>query len=146
MNSLVQFLLKLFGLGDNKFVEKLVTDVLLKQTLGKSSTSAMTGSTTDPTTDETAPSTTGGSPLEILMSQFQNKGLGNIFQSWVGTGKNDAITPEQVKDGIGDENLDVMAKKANLPVDILAEKLSKYLPGLIDKMTPGGKLPPNSGV
>jgi uncharacterized protein YidB (DUF937 family) len=125
MNALVQFVLKLIGLGDNRMVESLVKGVLLGG---------------NKPADGAAPAA-GSNPLEVLMKQFQDKGLGNIFSSWVGTGKNDAITPDQVKDGIGAEQMDAMAKKANLPVDVLAEKLSKYLPGLIDKMTPGGKVP-----
>lgn len=83
----------------------------------------------------------GPNPLEVLMNQFKDKGLGNIFASWVGTGKNEPVTPDQIKDGVGDEQMQAMAQKAGLPVDTLADKLAKYLPGLIDKMTPGGKLP-----
>lgn len=129
-NALIEFLLKMFGLGDKTMVEKLIRSVLLS---GNASTAAATADS------ELAP--TGGNPLEILMNQFKDKGLGNIFQSWVGTGKNEAVTADQIKEGVGDEQMEAMAKQAGLPVNILAEKLSKYLPGLIDKMTPGGKLP-----
>ena len=126
MSSMVQFILKLFGLGDNRLVDSLVKGVLL-------------GGGSKPA-DGSAPAA-GPNPLERLMNQFKDKGLGNIFSSWVGTGKNESVTPDQIKHGIGAAQMGEMAKKAGLPVDVLAEKLSKYLPGLIDKMTPGGKIP-----
>lgn len=126
MNSLVQFILKLLGLGDNAIVEKLVKGVLLG---GNKSA------------DPNGPNGSGN-PLEKLMAQFKDKGLGNIFASWVGGGKNEAVTPEQIKQGVGNGPLQSMAAKAGLPVDVMAAKLAQYLPGLIDKMTPGGKIPP----
>lgn len=132
-NALIQFILRLLGLGDSKLVDSLVKGVLLGG-------NKLTGGAT--LADGTAPAEgTGSNPLENLMSRFKDKGLGNIFQSWVGTGKNEDVTPEQIKQGIGADQMKEMAKKANLPVDTLAAKLSKYLPGLIDKMTPGGKMP-----
>lgn len=124
MGTLIQFLLKLFGLGDAASIEKLIKDVLLKKTGG-----ALTGGTSK-------------NPLEDLMNQFKDKGLGNIFQSWVGKGANHLITPDQIKHGIGNDQMAVLSSKAGIPIDELAQKLSKYLPGLIDKMTPGGTIHP----
>lgn len=121
MNALVQFIMKLLGLGDQSTIEKLIKSVLFG---GKS-----------------ADGSAGSNPLEDLMAQFKDKGLGDIFSSWVGTGKNAPISPDQVKEGVGEDRMTELARKAGLPVDDLAGKLAKYLPGLIDKMTPGGKLP-----
>ncbi|QEL18058.1 YidB family protein [Limnoglobus roseus] len=81
------------------------------------------------------------SPLGSLMKQFQEKGLGNIFNSWVGAGKNQAISPEEVQAGVGAEKMQEMSQKTGLSVSDLAKELSKYLPTVIDKMTPNGKLP-----
>lgn len=119
---MVQFILKLFGLGDRASIEKMIKEALLKK-----AGSAVTG---------------GKNPLDDLMGQFKDKGLGDIFQSWVGTGANRAITPDQVKHGLGDQ-FAPLAEKAGMPQDVLAQKLAKYLPGLVDKMTPGGAIPSN---
>ncbi len=129
-NALIEFVLKLFGLGDKSMVEKLVRSVLL----GGGRSVAATAADGDP-------AAAGGNPLEMLMKQFKDKGLGTIFQSWVGGGENQAVTPDQVKHGMGADKMAELATKSGLPVDVLAGKLAKYLPGLVDKMTPGGKLP-----
>lgn len=122
MQALIQFILKLFGLGDRASIEKLIKDAIIKRT-----GAAVSG---------------GKNPLDDLMNQFKDKGLGDVFQSWVGTGANRAITPDQVKHGLGDQ-LGALAAKAGIPQDVLAQKLAKYLPGVVDKLTPGGSIPSN---
>jgi len=120
MIAVIQYFLKLFGFSGSAMIEKLVQSVLLG---GKSST------------------TGGKNPLEDLMAQFKDNGLGSIVNSWVGTGKDEAITPQQVAQGIGLDKMNAMAAQAGMTQEKLAEKLAKYLPGMVDKMTPGGKLP-----
>ncbi len=127
MGTVIQFILSLFGQGDNAKIADLVKSVLLG-----GNKNAVVG------TDSSASS---GSPLGGLMEQFKNKGIGDLFKSWVGSGANQEITPEQVKEGIGHDKLNEMAQKSGLSVSDLASKLSKYLPGVIDKLTPSGKLP-----
>ncbi len=79
--------------------------------------------------------------LPALLERFKSAGLGHLVESWVGSGANAAATPEQIKQGLGSEKLSELAKQAGIPVDQLAEKLAKYLPQIIDKLTPGGKMP-----
>lgn len=83
----------------------------------------------------------GGGMLGDLMKQFQEKGLGNVFNSWVGTGKNEPISPDQVQEAVGPEKMNQMAQQTGLSVPDLAKQLAKHLPTLVDRMTPGGKLP-----
>jgi uncharacterized protein YidB (DUF937 family) len=124
MGNLIQFILRLLGMGDRASIERLIKNVVLKR-MGSSATGSG-GST--------------GNPLDGLMEQFKNKGLGDVFQSWVGTGRNAPISPRQVADGMGEERMREMSQQTGLPQPALAEKLAQYLPGLIDRMTPKGKI------
>jgi uncharacterized protein YidB (DUF937 family) len=82
---------------------------------------------------------TGG--LQGLIQSFQDKGLGGVVSSWVGTGENLPISAEQLTSVLGQNHLQEMAQKVGLPVDGLAEKLSGLLPQVVDQLTPNGEMP-----
>lgn len=82
---------------------------------------------------------TGG--LNGLVQQFASKGLGNIVNSWVGTGPNQTITSQQIQQGLGSDTIAQIASKVGLPADQLSSQLANLLPGLIDKLTPDGQIP-----
>ena len=82
---------------------------------------------------------TGG--LEGLMQTFNQQGLGDIISSWVGTGNNAAITPDQVQEVLGSDVIRQLAEKSGVSVEAAKAELSELLPGLIDKVTPEGKIP-----
>lgn len=120
MMKIIQFIFSLFGSS----MKQKIMDAIQGQLLGKASGGDA-----------------GGGMLGGLMKQFQEKGLGNIFNSWVGAGKNEPISPDQLTDAIGPEKMQAMSKKTGLSVDDLAQELAKHLPTAVDKMTPNGKLP-----
>jgi uncharacterized protein YidB (DUF937 family) len=82
---------------------------------------------------------TGG--LAGLVQTFKQQGLGDIISSWVGTGTNAPITPDQVQDGLGSDVIQQLAAKAGISVEAAKAQLAEILPGLIDKVTPGGEIP-----
>jgi uncharacterized protein YidB (DUF937 family) len=82
---------------------------------------------------------TGG--LNGLVQQFASKGLGDIVNSWVGTGPNKAITSEQIQSALGSDTVNQLAYKVGLPADQLSSQLATLLPGVIDKLTPNGQIP-----
>jgi uncharacterized protein YidB (DUF937 family) len=79
--------------------------------------------------------------LAGLVQAFQKNGLGDIVNSWVGTGKNVPISPEQIQQGLGGDFLKELASKAGLNPEAAKGQLAELLPGLVDKLTPDGKLP-----
>jgi uncharacterized protein YidB (DUF937 family) len=83
-------------------------------------------------------SSVGG--LAGIVQSFQKNGLGDIVNSWVSTGKNLPITPEQVKQGLGSDFLSQLAGKAGVSPDAASTQLSRLLPSVIDKVTPNGKI------
>lgn len=84
-------------------------------------------------------SSVGG--LGGLIQAFQKNGLGDIVNSWVSTGKNLPISPQQVQQGLGGDLLKQLASQAGLSTEAAGGQLASLLPGLIDKLTPDGKMP-----
>jgi uncharacterized protein YidB (DUF937 family) len=79
--------------------------------------------------------------LQGVVNEFENKGLGATVRSWVGTGPNQPISPEQVHQALGPELLQQLAAKSGLSVQELTQKLSQVLPKAVDTMTPNGSIP-----
>jgi len=82
--------------------------------------------------------------LQGIVAQFEKQGLGPTVQSWVGTGANQPISPDQVHQVFGSGMIAQIAAKAGMNPQDLAQKLSQVLPTAIDKLTPEGKVPPKS--
>lgn len=83
---------------------------------------------------------TGGG-LGSLIQRFEGAGLGNVAQSWVGNGPNQSITPQQLHGVLGEDKVQSMASQSGIPSHDLLSQLSQHLPGIIDRLTPGGHLP-----
>lgn len=83
----------------------------------------------------------GQGGLQNLISQFEAKGLGDIIGSWIGTGQNKSISPDQLQNVFGSDALSGIANKLGLNVDDLSAQLSNILPAVVDKLTPNGKIP-----
>jgi uncharacterized protein YidB (DUF937 family) len=79
--------------------------------------------------------------LQGVISEFENKGLGATVQSWVGTGPNQAISPEQLHSALGPDLLRQLSEKSGLSVEELTQRLSQVLPKAIDHLTPNGQVP-----
>jgi uncharacterized protein YidB (DUF937 family) len=79
--------------------------------------------------------------LAGLVRQFSEKGLGDAVNSWVGTGQNMPVTPQQIRQGLGADAVGELASKAGISQDQATSQLSELLPKLVDKLTPDGKIP-----
>ncbi len=84
---------------------------------------------------------TGG--LQGLIKTFQDNGLGNEVASWISTGQNMPITPDQILQVIGNDRLQSIAQKFGLSPQTLSSGLAEMLPHVIDKLSPNGQLPAN---
>jgi uncharacterized protein YidB (DUF937 family) len=76
--------------------------------------------------------------VQGVVAQLEQQGLGGTVRSWVGTGANMAITPDQIHQAFGSDVVKELAAKVGLSPDVLAAKLSQVLPTAIDKLTPAG--------
>lgn len=82
--------------------------------------------------------------IQGIVSQFEKQGLGPTVRSWVSTGANQPISPDQVHQVFGSDMIGQLAAKTGLSPQDLVQKLSQVLPQAIDKLTPGGQVPPKS--
>jgi uncharacterized protein YidB (DUF937 family) len=79
--------------------------------------------------------------LGDLLNQFQKAGQGDAANSWVGKGENRAIAPGDLANALGADQIDAIASQAGMSRNDLLQGLSQYLPGVIDHLTPDGRLP-----
>lgn len=79
--------------------------------------------------------------LQGIINSFQQKGMGDIVSSWISTGENKPISSDQVREGLGQQNIQQLAGKAGVSQEEASSRLSQHLPGLIDKLTPQGTVP-----
>jgi uncharacterized protein YidB (DUF937 family) len=79
--------------------------------------------------------------LSDLTSKFQSAGLGNILQSWIGSGQNLPISADQVSKVLGTGTVADLAKKAGISETDTTGALASLLPQVIDKVSPDGKAP-----
>jgi uncharacterized protein YidB (DUF937 family) len=79
--------------------------------------------------------------LGDLLKQFQQNGHGDTANSWVGPGENKPIAPGDLANALGANQIDSLASQSGLSRDDLLSGLSQYLPGVIDHLTPEGRLP-----
>jgi uncharacterized protein YidB (DUF937 family) len=79
--------------------------------------------------------------LDELMKQFQNAGQGEVANSWVGRGPNKDISESELAKSIGIDQIDALTRQTGLSRQELLSGLSRELPGVIDELTPDGRLP-----
>lgn len=82
---------------------------------------------------------TGG--LQGLIAAFQDQGLGDLVSSWVGTGQNLPISPEQLQSVLGSGQIGQIAQQLGLSSQEVSGQLSALLPQVIDGITPNGQVP-----
>jgi uncharacterized protein YidB (DUF937 family) len=80
--------------------------------------------------------------VQGIVAQMEQQGLGNTVKSWVGTGANLPITPDQVHAAFGSDVISGMAAKFGFSPQELAQKLAQVLPQAIDRLTPNGAVKP----
>ena len=88
--------------------------------------------------------TMGG--VDGLIKKFQQSGLGDLAASWVGTGENKSILPEQLANLLGKDKISALAQQAGIPEAQGASVLSQILPAMVDKLTPDGTVPESSNL
>src|SRR5882672_5979618 len=79
--------------------------------------------------------------LGDLLKQLQQNGQGDTANSWVGKGENKPIAPGDHANALGADQIDSLASHSGMSRDQLLSGLSQYLPGVIDHLTPEGRLP-----
>ncbi len=78
--------------------------------------------------------------LKTMVDKLSASGIGEQVKSWVSTGKNLPVTPEEIKAALGSDEVERLALKTKLSVEEVTSHLAASLPAIIDKLTPDGKI------
>jgi uncharacterized protein YidB (DUF937 family) len=76
-----------------------------------------------------------------LVDKLHKGGLGSVVNSWVGPGQNQPVPPGQLGSALGPDIIKTLSQRSGLSEEELTRGLSQILPGIIDNLTPKGRLP-----
>jgi uncharacterized protein YidB (DUF937 family) len=79
--------------------------------------------------------------LAGLAEQFSRGGLGDVMSSWIGTGQNQPISPDQLGGVLGNDMLSELTQRTGMNQGDLLGQLSQMLPQMVDRATPEGRIP-----
>jgi uncharacterized protein YidB (DUF937 family) len=107
-----------------------------------------------PAEPQAAPAPTGGASadggllggLGGLLDRLKEAGHGNTADSWVGTGQNQPIDANDLGRALGPAVIREIAQRTGMDEQELLKQLSTALPGVVDKLTPGGQVPSHRQV
>ena len=79
--------------------------------------------------------------LRELVERFKQTGQGHAAESWVNTGPNQPLRPDQLEKAIGPDVLSTLSQQTGLTTEELLSRLTREVPAAVDKFTPEGRLP-----
>jgi uncharacterized protein YidB (DUF937 family) len=75
-----------------------------------------------------------------LLKQLKDAGLERQIGSWLGNGQNLPVTPSQIREALGNEQIRELATKMGLPVDEVLKLLTQFFPEAVNQASPDGEL------
>jgi uncharacterized protein YidB (DUF937 family) len=84
--------------------------------------------------------------LGELVERFKQSGQGETAESWINTGPNKPCTAAELERAIGPEVLQMLSQQIGISRNELVSRLCRELPEAVDKYTPQGHLPAETGV
>ncbi|NNM72198.1 YidB family protein [Enterovirga aerilata] len=82
-----------------------------------------------------------GSGLNEIRERFAQAGQRDTVESWLGTGPNREIAPNELEQAIGPDVLQTLSQRTGLSREELLDRLTRELPNAVDRYTPDGRLP-----
>lgn len=79
--------------------------------------------------------------VQGLLEKLQSGGLAEQVASWIGTGENQPVSGDQIKDALGADNIQQIAQQAGIAPEHATTGLAQLLPQIIDQLTPNGQVP-----
>jgi uncharacterized protein YidB (DUF937 family) len=84
--------------------------------------------------------------LGDLLKQFQQSGHGDTANSWVSQGPNKQISSGDLASALGGDQIQHLMSQSGLSRQELLDGLSRYLPDVVNHLTPDGRLPTENEV
>lgn len=75
-----------------------------------------------------------------LIARLRQGGLDQEVESWLGPGPNLPVSPEQLRDALGENVIGEIVAVTGIPAEKLLALIAGYLPNAIDAMSPNGTI------
>lgn len=76
-----------------------------------------------------------------VLDKFRQAGCGAEVDSWLSDGPNLPLTPGQVEKTLGLPELADIGSKFGITGQEVADKMARYLPTVVDRLSPNGQVP-----
>ncbi len=76
-----------------------------------------------------------------LIDRFRGAGQAQTADSWVASGENRAVHPDDLAASLGDDVVQALTAKTGLSRSEILSRLATSLPTAVDQMTPQGRIP-----
>jgi uncharacterized protein YidB (DUF937 family) len=80
--------------------------------------------------------------VQGLLNKFTQDGHGDKVASWISPGENKPISPDQIQNVIGPDQVNAIAAKLGVDPAQASQLLAQFLPQVVDKLTPNGAVDP----
>jgi uncharacterized protein YidB (DUF937 family) len=82
--------------------------------------------------------------LEGVLGKFRQGGMAQQADSWVSTGQNMNISPDQLQQVFGSSTISDLASRLGMSEGQASSTMAELLPDVINQLTPEGQVPANS--
>jgi uncharacterized protein YidB (DUF937 family) len=79
--------------------------------------------------------------LRNLIGDMEQNGHGGAAQSWVSNGPNQSLSPNELGNALGAEDIDAVSQQTGMSRQDILSTLSQHLPEFVNQLTPNGRLP-----
>lgn len=76
--------------------------------------------------------------IQQLVDKADESGLGDKVRSWIGKGDNLPVSVDEIRNILGNTEVQNLVARTGLPADTLLPALAHFLPAAVDKKTPDG--------
>jgi uncharacterized protein YidB (DUF937 family) len=79
--------------------------------------------------------------VDGLLQKLREGGLGGVVDSWVSTGTNEPVEPQQLGAALGPDTVSNLSASTGISIQSLLPMLAMVLPMVINHLTPAGQAP-----
>jgi uncharacterized protein YidB (DUF937 family) len=83
----------------------------------------------------------GAGALDGLIGQLKQRGMADQVNSWVSTGANQPVAPQELEQALGEPAINDLQQQTGLPREQLIHELAEHLPEAVSEATPNGRVP-----
>jgi uncharacterized protein YidB (DUF937 family) len=79
--------------------------------------------------------------IDPILDKLRSAGYGQQVDSWISTGDNQTIPPEQLGAALGDDQVQALSANSGISISSLLPLLAAFLPTIVNMLTPKGETP-----